>query len=143
MAQVRRKAREGGMPQQAIEVILMRQLAGYLAMPIFLVDPAGDLLFYNEPAEVLLGHRYEETGEMPLVKWAQIFEPTSEDGSPLSPEALPLVIALRQQRAAHLAFQIRGLDGVPRKIEVTAFPLEGQGGRRLGAVAIFWEVGAS
>ena len=131
------------MPQQAIEVILMRQLAGYLAMPVFLVNPVGDLLFYNEPAEVLLGHRYEETGEMPLVEWAQIFQPTSEDGAPLPPEALPLAIALRQQRAAHLAFQIRGLDGVPRKIEVTAFPLEGQGGRCLGAVAIFWEVRAS
>jgi PAS domain-containing protein len=128
------------MPQQAIEVILMRQLASYLAMPIFLVGPAGDLLFYNEPAEALLGHRYEETGEMPLAEWAQIFHPTSEDGSPLPSEALPLVIALQQRRAAHLLFQIRSLDGVHRKIEVTAFPLEGQGGRHLGAVAIFWEV---
>jgi hypothetical protein len=142
MMGMRRKAQEGCMPQQAIEVIMIRQLAGYLAMPVFLVDPVGDLLFYNEPAEVLLGHCYDETGEMPLVKWAQIFHPTSEDGSPLPPEALPLVIALRQRRAAHLAFQIRGLDGVPRKIEVTAFPLEGQGGRCLGAVAIFWEVRA-
>ena len=129
------------MPQQAIEVILMRQLASYLAMPIFLVDPAGNLLFYNEPAEALLGHRYEETGGVPFAEWARLFQPTSEDGSPLPPEALPLVIALQQHRAAHLAFQIRGLDGVVRKIEATAFPLEGQGGRYLGAVAIFWEVG--
>jgi hypothetical protein len=131
------------MPQQAVEVILMRQLASYLAIPIFLVDPAGDLLFYNEPAELLLGHRYEETGEMPLVEWAQLFQPTTGDGSPLPPEDLPLVIALRQHRAAHLTFQIRGLDGVQRTIEATAFPLEGQGGRHLGAVAIFWEVHAA
>jgi PAS domain-containing protein len=135
------KALEGFMPQQAIEVILMRQLASYLAMPIFLVDPAGNLLFYNEPAEALLGHRYEETGGVPFAEWARIFQPTSEDGSPLPSEALPLVIALQQHRATHLAFQIRGLDGVVRKIEATAFPLEGQGGRHLGAVAIFWEVG--
>jgi PAS domain-containing protein len=134
------EAVEEFMPQQAIEVILMRQLASYLAMPIFLVDPAGNLLFYNEPAEVLLGHRYEETGEMPLAEWAQIFQPTSADGSPLPLESLPLVIALQQHRAAHLAFQIRGLDGVHRMIEATAFPLEGQGGRYLGAVALFWEV---
>ena len=131
------------MPQQAIEVILMRQLASYLAMPIFLVDPGGNLLFYNEPAEALLGHRYEETGEMLLAEWAQTFQPTSADGSPVPPAALPLVIALRQHRAAHLAFQIRGLDGIHRMIEATAFPLEGQGGRHLGAVAIFWEVSAS
>jgi PAS domain-containing protein len=137
------EAVEEFMPQQAIEVILMRQLASYLAMPIFLVDPGGNLLFYNEPAEALLGHRYEETGEMPLAEWAQIFQATSADGSPLPPEALPLVIALQQHRAAHLAFQIRGLDDVHRMIEATAFPLEGQGGRHLGAVAIFWEVSPS
>ena len=131
------------MPQQAIEVILMRQLASCLAMPIFLVDPGGNLLFYNEPAEALLGRRYEETGEMPLEEWARIFHPASADGSPLPPEALPLVIALQQHRAAHLVFQIRGLDGVHRMIEATAFPLDGQGGRYLGAVAIFWEVSPS
>lgn len=127
------------MPQQAIEVILMRQLASYLAMPIFVADPAGNLLFYNEPAEALLGRRYEETGEMPVEEWSRIFQPTTADGSPLASEALPLVIALQQHQAAHLAFQIRGLDGVSRQIEVTAFPLDGQGGRHLGAVAIFWE----
>jgi PAS domain-containing protein len=134
------KAMEECMPQQAIEVILMRQLASYLAMPIFLVDPTGNLLFYNEPAEALLGQRYEETGAMPLAEWTQAFQPTSEAGTALPPEALPLVIALQQHRAAHLAFQIRGRDGADRKIEVTAFPLEGQGARHLGAVAIFWEV---
>jgi PAS domain-containing protein len=128
------------MAQHAIEVILMRQLASYLTMPIFLVDPAGNLLFYNEPAEALLGQRYEEAGEMPLAEWVQMFQPTSEDGSPVPPEAFPLIIALEQHRTAHLEFQIRGFDGIDRKIDVTAFPLEGQGGRILGAVAIFWEL---
>lgn len=128
------------MPQKDVEVILMRQLASYLAMPIFLVDPAGNLLFYNEPAEALLGRRFDETGEMPLEEWSTIFTPTVEDGSPLPPEALPLVIALQKHRAAHRVFCIRGLDGISRRIEATAFPLEGQGGRHLGAVAIFWEV---
>jgi PAS domain-containing protein len=130
------------MPQMAIEVILMRQLASYLAMPIFVVDPEGNLLFYNEPAEPLLGRRYEETGEMPLAEWSTIFQPTDEDGIPLSPQALPLVIALEKHRAAHRAFWIRGLDGISRRIEATAFPLEGQGGRHLGAVTIFWEASA-
>ena len=127
------------MAQKPVEIILMRQLASYLAMPIFVVDPAGRLLYYNEAAELLLGRRYEDTGERPLDEWSAIFTPTAEDGSPLPPEALPLVIALQKHQAAHRAFWIRGLDGVRRRIEVTAFPLEGQGRRRLGAVAIFWE----
>jgi PAS domain-containing protein len=127
------------MLQHPIEVILMRQLASYLAVPIFVVDPRGTLLYYNEPAEALLGRRYEETGELSLDVWSRLFQPTAEDGSPLPPDALPLVIAVREQRAAHRAMWIRGLDGVTRQLEVTAFPLVGQGGRRLGGVAIFWE----
>lgn len=125
--------------QKAIELILMRQLASSLAMPIFLVDPLGNLLFYNEPAEELLGSRYDETGEMSVTEWSNLFAPIGEDGSPVPGEALPLSIALHKHRAAHLAFWIRGLDGVSRKIGATAFPLEGQGGRQLGAVGIFWE----
>ena len=58
------------MAQKAVELILMRQLASYLAVPIFLVDPDGNLLYYNEPAERLLGRRYDETGEMPAAEWA-------------------------------------------------------------------------
>ncbi|MGH7359549.1 MAG: PAS domain-containing protein [Candidatus Rokuibacteriota bacterium] len=127
------------MAQKAVEIILMRQLASYLAVPIFLVDPEGNLLYYNEPAERLLGRRYDETGEMPLATWSTAFTPTAEDGSPLAPEDLPLSIALQKRRAAHRAMAIQGLDGVPRRIAVTAFPLEGQGERHLGAVAIFWE----
>jgi PAS domain-containing protein len=127
------------MSQKAVELILMRQLASSLAMPIFLVDPAGNLLFYNEPAEQLLGSRYDETGEMSVGQWSSLFTPIGEDGAPLPGEALPLNIALHKHRAAHLAFWIRGLDGLSRKIGATAFPLEGQGGRQLGAVGIFWE----
>jgi PAS domain-containing protein len=127
------------MSQQAVELILMRQLASSLAMPIFLVDPAGNLIFYNEPAEALLGSRYDETGEMPVREWSSLFAPIGEDGARLPAEALPLSIALQKHRAAHLAFWIRGLDGVSRRIGATAFPLEGQGGRQLGAVGIFWE----
>src|SRR2546428_6253643 len=127
------------MLQQEVEVILMRQLASYLAMPIFVVDPVGNMLFYNEPAESLLGRRYDETGEMRFEEWSTVFHPTADDGSPIHPDALPLTIALRKQRAAHRRLRIRGLDGVARRLEVTAFPLEGQGGRHLGAVAIFWE----
>ena len=100
------------MAQKAVELILMRQLASYLAVPIFLVDPDGNLLFYNEPAERLLGRRYDETGEMPADEWATAFAPTAEDGSPLRAEELPLSIALQQWHPAHRTLVIRGLDGV-------------------------------
>src|SRR4051794_35175945 len=106
------------MPSQEIETILARQLASYLAVPIFLVDPLGTLIFYNEPAEAILGQRFDETGAMPLDQWATIFVPTDEDGAPLPANALPLAIALADKRPAHRTFWINGLDQVPRHIEV-------------------------
>jgi PAS domain-containing protein len=128
------------MAQYEVEVILARHLASYLAIPIFLVDSKGNLVFYNEPAEFILGRRFEETGKMPLAEWSTIFTPTNEDGTPIPPEEVPLVIALTQGRPVHRALYILGLDGVPREIEVTGIPLFGQADRQLGALALFWEV---
>lgn len=128
--------------QKEIELILARQLASYLVMPIFIVDTKGTLIYYNEPAEGILGRHFEETGEMPVEEWSTLFKPTDENDKPLAPEALPLVIALTQHRPAHRDMWIEGLDGVRRLIEVTAFPLNGQAERYLGALAIFWEVEA-
>ena len=54
---------------QPIQIILMKQLAGYLSVPLFLVGPNGDLLFYNEPAEAILGRRFDETGAMSAKEW--------------------------------------------------------------------------
>lgn len=128
------------MMQKEIEVILARQLADYLTTPIFIVDPQGNLLFYNGPAEKVLGLRFEETHEMPVEVWSSVFKPTDESGNPLNAESLPLVIAHTQRRPAHRGLWIRGMDGVPRRLEVTAIPLIGQAGGYLGAMAIFWEV---
>jgi len=128
------------MSQQEIEVILARHLAEYLAMSIFIVNSNGDLIFYNEPAEAILGTRYAETGGMPASEWATVFQPVDQEGRTIPPEELPLVIALTQRRPAHKIFWIRGLDRAMREIEVTAFPLIGQADRFLGGIAIFWEI---
>jgi hypothetical protein len=58
-----------------IQIILTMQLAGYLSVPTFLVDPNGALLFYNEPAEVLLGRRFDETSAMRAEEWSPILIP--------------------------------------------------------------------
>jgi PAS domain-containing protein len=128
------------MAQREIEVILTRQLASYLAMPIFIVDPDGNLLFYNEPAERVLGQRFEETGEMAAGEWVTASTATDESGAQIPRERLPLMVALRERRPEHGRMWITGLDGVRRLIEITAVPLIGHENRNLGAVAIFWEV---
>jgi len=122
-----------------VEIILIRQVASYLAMPIFVVDPVGNLIYFNEPAESLLGRRYEESGEMPAEEWGTIFLPTDEQGRPLPPEQLPLMVALAEVRPAHSRFHIQSLDGIRHSLSVTALPLVGQQDRLLGGVAFFWE----
>ena len=124
-----------------IQIILIRQLAGYLSVPLFLVDPKGDLLFYNDPAEAILGRRFEETGPMPAAAWSSAFTPLDDAGQPIAPEDLPLMITLARQRPAHKRFQIRGLNHVCRKIEVASIPILGLQGEFLGAAALFWEFG--
>lgn len=124
---------------QPIEVILMRELADHLATPIFVVDAAGDLLFYNEPAERLLGSRFDETGKLPFEEWSTLFKPTDAEGTPIPPAELPLAIAVQEHRPAQGGMWIHGLDGERRELTVTAIPLQGQWGEHLGAAAIFWE----
>jgi PAS domain-containing protein len=123
-----------------IQIILIRQLAGYLGIPLFLVDPKGDLLFYNEPAEVILGQRFEETGAMPAKIWSSIFTPVDEQGQPIPPEKLPLMMALATQRPAQKRFYMHGMDGVRRHIDVVSIPIIGLQGEFVGAAALFWEV---
>lgn len=127
------------MPAYEIEIILNRQLADCLSIPVFITDTSGNLIFYNEPAEHVLGTRFEETGEMPVEMWATIFKPLDEEGNPLPPEGLPLVRTLGDHNPHHRAFWIKSLKGKNEKISVTSYPIIGRTGKFLGAVAIFWE----
>ena len=52
------------MAQLPVELILVRQLAHGLAVPTFVVDAAGDLVFVNEAAEALLGLDFEDVGQV-------------------------------------------------------------------------------
>lgn len=128
------------MSSREIEVILSRQLADSLSTPVFIVDPVGNLIFYNEPAEELLGIRYEETGEMPVAEWSSIFTPMDDRGNFIPSEKLPLVKTLSMQEPAHGDLRIKSIDGNSHKISVTSFPIMGRPNRFLGAIAIFWKI---
>ena len=127
------------MASYEIEIILNRQLADCLSIPVFITDTIGNLLFYNEPAEEILGRRYEDTGEMPVEIWSTIFKPIDVDGKVMSPEDLPLVKTLKNCLPYHKTFRIESLKGKVEKISLTSYPIIGRTGKLLGAVAIFWE----
>ena len=122
-----------------IEIILNRQIAECFAIPAFLTDTAGNLLFYNEPAELILGKRYEDTGEMQVTEWSTVFQNKDDEGNPVPPEDLPLVKTLKNQRPHHKTFWIESLSGKKEKISVTSYPIVGRNGTFLGAMALFWK----
>lgn len=127
--------------QHSVVLILSRELASNVATPMFIVDPQGVLVFYNEAAERLLGRTYAEAGELGPNEWGTMFRPRDERGTPLPVEALPLTIAFAQRRPSHRLMTITSADGTDRRIAVTAFPLMGTIDDVAGAVAIFWEHG--
>ena len=122
-----------------IEIILNRQLADCLSIPVFITDTAGNLIFYNEPAEEILGRRFEETGEMPVEVWSTIYKPIDINGKMIPPEDLPLVKTLKDCSPYHETFWIESLKGKAEKISLTSYPIIGRTGKFMGAVAIFWK----
>ncbi|MGH2829190.1 MAG: PAS domain-containing protein [Actinomycetota bacterium] len=124
---------------KSLALILARDLAENLATPLFVADAAGTMVFYNEPAERLLGRRFSETGELPVAEWSTIWTPHDLGGPALTLAETPIGIALMERRPAHRRLVITGLDGVDRVIEVSAFPLFSSATEFSGAIAIFWE----
>jgi len=127
------------MVQRDVGLILMRQLASGLAVPTLIADETGDMLFFNESAEVLLGRRFDDVGDILHGEFTEAFALRDDRGSPLPEDQVPLNVAMRELRAVHRRVIGRGFDGVDRNFEITAFPLLGAGGHLIGGVAMFWE----
>lgn len=126
-------------PQQPVEMILLRQLASYLTLPIWMMDAGGNLLYYNEPAERLLGIRFDDAGPLHAAQLTEMFRATRVNGEPLEPGDLPVVAALGSRHPAHGEVRFCGMDGIWRRVNISAMPIEGQGNRFLGVFATFWE----
>ena len=123
-----------------IQIILSRQLASSLAMAILIVDTDGRLIFYNEPAEVILDQRFEETGEMEAESWTRRFAIEDEERKPIAAEASPMMMALSERRPFSRTVWMRCGHREWWHMNITAFPLIGEAGQFLGAQMIFWEV---
>ncbi|TAK71427.1 MAG: hypothetical protein EPO19_05145 [Betaproteobacteria bacterium] len=123
-----------------IQIILARQLASSLATPILIVDTEGTLIFYNEPAEVILDQRFEETGEMSADAWSGRFAIADEAREPIAQEDRPMMMALSERKPYSRTVWMRCGHREWLHVNITAFPLIGEGRQFLGAQMIFWEV---
>ncbi|HEX6220495.1 MAG TPA: PAS domain-containing protein [Acidimicrobiia bacterium] len=126
--------------QQPVEMILLRQVASYLNIPIWMMDENGNLVYYNEPAEQLLGIQFDDVGPVHADQLGEMFRLTNLDGSPMPEYDFPIVVALSKRVPSHRDVRYCGMDGVWRDVAVSAMPVEGQGGRFMGVFATFWEI---
>lgn len=108
-----------------LELILARQWAALLSVPVLIFDAEGALVFFNEPAGLLLGRKYDEVGVMVPAEWQSAFPMESAEGRALPPAELPMERALRQDLPVQVQVSVRAMDGVRRKAVVTAFPIRG------------------
>ena len=128
--------------QQPVEMILLRQVASYLTIPIWMMDGDGNLVFCNEPAEKLLGIEFDSVGPVHADQLGEMFRITRLDGTPMAEYDFPVVVALSKRVPHHGEMRFCGLDGVWRDVAVSAMPVEGQSGRFMGVFASFWEIEA-
>jgi PAS domain-containing protein len=119
-------------------LILAREFASNLATPTLIADDRGQLVYYNEAAEEVIGGAFAETGEIPLDEWTASFAPRALDSEPLPAERRPTRIAFDERRPSHQRFMITSRDGVEREVAVTAFPLFAHADEFVGVMAIFW-----
>lgn len=129
------------MAQHPIEMILLKQWASLIAVPVWITDADGRLVYYNEPTEEIIGMRFEDAGEMSADQLAEVFVIRDIDGSPLANDDRPLMIALTKQMSAHRRIRFLRVDKQWREIAVTAIPIIGEGNRHLGAMVTMWEDG--
>jgi PAS domain S-box-containing protein len=125
--------------QKSLPLILAREFAANLATPMVLMDQRGRLVFFNEPAEQIIGQTHAEVGELGPDEWSRLFEVERIDGTPIAVEESPAGRTLSERRPAHDTLAFTTVDGVRHEIAVTAFPLLGREEELLGVVSVFWE----
>ena len=128
-----------GRAQKHLALIIARELASQIATATFIADAEGNLVFYNEAAETILGRTFAEAGTMPAESWASEFLLEGVDGTPMSLDRMPAGIALTQHRPAHGKLWMTGLDGERKLLSVTAVPLFASATEFVGMIALFWQ----
>ncbi len=125
--------------QRNVALILARELAVNVATPMWIWDETGELIYYNEHVQDLLGSPQNDLGLGRLDELPQL-DPRDLNDDPIDLDQLPSAIATRSKRPAHLDLRITALDGSRKTVSATAFPLFARGGEFVGAVSVFWEM---
>lgn len=125
------------MPNQPIEFILARQLAEYLITPISIVDENGNTIYYNEPAEHILGKKYNEAGDIEFRAWENRFYPVDDKSSPIPLLDVPFINTASNRKIVEGEYWMRNLEEIEQKVMIICIPLVSMGHRELGTLVYF------
>jgi PAS domain-containing protein len=114
-------------------LILARSLSENLAVPCFVINDGGAVVWFNESAERLIGRSAPETPELSASELVDLLAASTDDGSPVDPETLPFFRALADRIPAVQPLRVSGADGT-EWVDSAALPLLGPDGELLGVL---------
>ena len=125
---------------KSLPLILARELAANLATPMFLMDPGGMLVFYNDAAALLLGKPFAELGEIPSGDFGASLQLSTPDGRAPAParhaewNRVLRAPAVAPNGDGHRRTTACGAATRQRRIRSSARP-----GEMHGVLVVFWE----
>ena len=126
---------------KSLLLILARELASNLGTPLFVIDPDGRLVYFNEAAEPVLGATFAATGELAYEEWRTRWQ-LEDIRDPDRDIDLTLAEAFRHNVPGHAPMYMAGPDGERQVIEVTCVPIIGAEQELMGGMIIFWPAAA-
>ena len=126
--------------QRNLVLILARAFAAQLATAVFLLDPEGTIIYYNEAAEELTGRPYIEGAGLTIDEWMTRTRPRDAGGVDVGVQDLPLGTTMLKQEPAHGIVVFRTADGVDRRVETASFPLFAHTEDFVGSFSVVWPI---
>ena len=71
------------MTHKSLPLILAREFAANIATPVSVWDERGRLVYFNEPAERIVGRSHADVGELEPAEWTKLFAVERIDGTPV------------------------------------------------------------
>jgi PAS domain-containing protein len=126
--------------QRNLVLILARAFAAQLATAVFLLDPEGTVIYYNEAAERLTGRPFIEGAGSTAEDWLSRTRPRDEEGVEVGVQDLPLGTTMLKQEPSHGIVIFSTADGVDRRVETASFPLFAHTEDFVGSFSIVWPI---
>ena len=123
---------------KSLVLIRAKHLAESVTTPMFLADAEGNLIFFNEAAESLLGRAFVDNGALTPTDWQRSFDVRDRNDAPFPLESMSSWIQVQNEQPAMGHIKFRAADGSDNLVATCAFPLFTEQARFEGALILFW-----